>query len=106
MNTVLKSVRLGSQDAILVNDHTYSSVVYACESVCDRNGCRLASASVRQPRADGDQILTADEIVDAFERQFDANPDIRIAVFGILYLTYCTVLGHLEFRVKLRYIQR
>ena len=81
---MLKSVRLGQQDAILVNDHTYGAVVYACESVCARTGCRLVSASIRQPRAEGDKTLTADEIVDAFEREFNAHPEIRIAVFGML----------------------
>lgn len=84
VNTILKSVRLGPQDAILVNDHTYGAVVYACESVCSRTGCHLVSASIRQPRALGDKKLTADEIVEAFEYQFNAHPEIRIAVFGML----------------------
>ena len=80
---MLKSVRLGPQDAILVNDHTYGAIVFACESVCARNGCRLVSAAIRLPLAPNDPVLTAREIVDTFELAFKQNPDIRVAVFGI-----------------------
>lgn len=95
VNTVLKSVRLGTDTAILVNDHTYGAVVYACESVCARTGSRLVSANIRQPREPGDKTLTADEIVETFERVFAANPDIRIALFGMItaLITYCNLFA-------------
>lgn len=88
---------LGTDTAILVTDHTYGAVVYACESVCARTGSRLVSASIRQPREPGDKSLTPEEIVETFERVFAANPDIRIALFGmitaIITYSYCNLFA-------------
>lgn len=83
MNTVLKNVRLGPGEAILVSDHSYGGAVYACESVCARVGCRLVSAHIRLPRAPTDAALTADEIVSAFEQALVDNPDVRLVVIGM-----------------------
>ena len=88
MNTVLKNVRLGPGDAIFLTDHLYGGVVYACESVCARAGCRLVTAHIRLPRSPSDATLTADEIVDDFEQAFVANPDVRLAVIDVGYWTF------------------
>ena len=80
---MLKNVRLGPGDAILLTNHSYIPVVNACESVCARAGCRLVTAHIRLPRSPFDAMLTADEIVNAFEQAFIDNSDVRLAVIGM-----------------------
>src|SRR6185437_14919932 len=62
-NAVLRSLRLGPDDEVVVLSHVYGAVRNTVRYVCERTGARMVQAELPFPRPDPDDIVANVEAV-------------------------------------------